>query len=260
MFQSILRPIHSPVLRSVWDVSVGGGSAPWTPAALFAASEQGCWYDPSDMSTLFQDSAGTTPVTAAGQPVGRMLDKSGNGNHVTQATAASRPLLAESGGLRWLAFDGVNDFLQSATGGGFGAQEVAIGYMPTGGAGVSRDVLSDRPNDFRIAASGGNAHACVFANVAIAGTATVGTAIVGGGRVTALSGTVTASRNGVDGTTAAASATAPAVGYGIARAEGGAAGHFPGNIYGLVWTNRVWTTQERSDTNSYLASKSGVTL
>lgn len=34
------------------------------------------WYDPSDLSTLYQDSAGTTPVTAVGQPVGLMLDKS----------------------------------------------------------------------------------------------------------------------------------------------------------------------------------------
>ena len=43
---------------------------------LFGASEPGAWYDPSDMSTLFQDSAGTTPVTAVEQPVGLMLDKS----------------------------------------------------------------------------------------------------------------------------------------------------------------------------------------
>lgn len=58
---------------------------------LFAASEQGVWYDPSDLTTLFQDSAGTTPVTAAGQPVGRILDKSGRNNHATQSTAAARP-------------------------------------------------------------------------------------------------------------------------------------------------------------------------
>jgi len=42
---------------------------------LFANGEQGAWYDPSDMSTMFQDSGGTTPVTASGQPVGLMLDK-----------------------------------------------------------------------------------------------------------------------------------------------------------------------------------------
>lgn len=63
-------------------------------AALFAAGEQGSWFDPSDMSTLFQDAAGTIPVTALEQPVGRMLDKSGRGNHATQATAGARPVLS----------------------------------------------------------------------------------------------------------------------------------------------------------------------
>lgn len=61
------------------------------PRLLYTAGEQGAWYDPSDFSTLFQDAAGTTPVTALGQPVGRILDKSGRGNHATQTTAASRP-------------------------------------------------------------------------------------------------------------------------------------------------------------------------
>jgi len=45
-------------------------------ASLFADGEEGAWYDPSNLSTLYQDAAGTTPVTALGQPVGLMLDKS----------------------------------------------------------------------------------------------------------------------------------------------------------------------------------------
>ena len=44
--------------------------------ALFANSEVGAWYDPSDLTTMFQDRAGTTPVTADGQTVGLILDKS----------------------------------------------------------------------------------------------------------------------------------------------------------------------------------------
>jgi hypothetical protein len=48
----------------------------FTPLDLFQSGEQGLWYDPSDLTTLFQDSAGTTPVTADGDPVGLMLDKS----------------------------------------------------------------------------------------------------------------------------------------------------------------------------------------
>jgi hypothetical protein len=51
-------------------------AAGFSPASLFAAGEQGVWYDPSDFSTMFQDAAGTTPVTAVEQPVGLLLDKS----------------------------------------------------------------------------------------------------------------------------------------------------------------------------------------
>ena len=52
------------------------GAGRFDPASWFAAGEQGAWYDPSDFTTLFQDSAGTIPVTAVEQPVGLMLDKS----------------------------------------------------------------------------------------------------------------------------------------------------------------------------------------
>ena len=80
-------------LGSVAPLASGGGS-PFSPLSLFSGGAPGAWYDPSDYSTLFQDSAGTTPVTAVEQPVGRMLDKSGYGNHAFQATSASRPVLS----------------------------------------------------------------------------------------------------------------------------------------------------------------------
>ena len=60
---------------------------------IFAAGVPGVWYDPSDLSTLFQDTAGTIPVTGVEQPVGLMLDKSGRGNHASQATTTARPIL-----------------------------------------------------------------------------------------------------------------------------------------------------------------------
>lgn len=88
----------------------------YSPGALFAASEPGFWFDPSDISTLFQDAAGTTPVTAAGQPVGLMLDKSGRGNHATQSTSLSRPTYqVDSNGHGHLLFDGFDDYLVTPT-------------------------------------------------------------------------------------------------------------------------------------------------
>lgn len=88
------------------------GGAFWTPGAtmiggtklsfetvmkkLFANGEQGFWYDPNDLSTMFQDAAGTIPVTAAEQPVGLMKDKSGRNNHASQTVSASRPILQQT--------------------------------------------------------------------------------------------------------------------------------------------------------------------
>ena len=50
-------------------------AAAFTPATQFSTGQLGLWADPSDYTTLFQDSAGTTPVTAVTQPDGLMLDK-----------------------------------------------------------------------------------------------------------------------------------------------------------------------------------------
>lgn len=63
---------------------VGGGGDPIL--SLFAAGEKGAWWDASDFSVMFQDTAGTSPVTATGQTVRRINDKSGNGAHITNTT------------------------------------------------------------------------------------------------------------------------------------------------------------------------------
>ena len=63
--------IAYPPLSTIPDIYLGKYIK-----GLYANNEQGVWYDPSDMTTMFQDSAGTTPVTAVEQPVGLLLDKS----------------------------------------------------------------------------------------------------------------------------------------------------------------------------------------
>ncbi len=69
-------PFNQIALRSPF---FDAGVSVFTPLSLFAASEPGAWYDPSDMSTMFQDFNGATPVTAVEQPVSVLLDKSKNG-------------------------------------------------------------------------------------------------------------------------------------------------------------------------------------
>ena len=58
------------------STQVFGGASAFSPLDLFSTGAQGVWYDPSDLTTMFVDRAGTTPVTAPGQLVGLRLDKS----------------------------------------------------------------------------------------------------------------------------------------------------------------------------------------
>ena len=47
----------------------------FSPSSLFSSGEAGVWYDPSDLTTMFQDDTSALPA-AIGEPVGTMLDKS----------------------------------------------------------------------------------------------------------------------------------------------------------------------------------------
>lgn len=85
---------------------------------LFASSQTGVWYDPSDLTTMFQDDLGSTPVTTAGQTVGLILDKSqgvvvgnelvANGNFATASNWTT--------GTGWSISGGTANFVISAGG------------------------------------------------------------------------------------------------------------------------------------------------
>ena len=67
----------------------------FTPAQLFTNGDQGAVYIPwpvvNGTQALFQNSAGTVPVTADGDPDGLMIDQSPNSNNASQSTSAARP-------------------------------------------------------------------------------------------------------------------------------------------------------------------------
>jgi hypothetical protein len=87
-----LRPAIRAPLRSPLAPALGGSQSLTAQVqALFAGGKVGGMWDMGDTATLFQDAAGATPVTAVTQPIGRVNDKSGLGNHATQPTAGSRP-------------------------------------------------------------------------------------------------------------------------------------------------------------------------
>lgn len=55
-------------------LTMGGAPPAFNPASLFGASDTGAIYDPFILSSLSQDSLGSTPVTTVGQTVGMGLD------------------------------------------------------------------------------------------------------------------------------------------------------------------------------------------
>ena len=117
----IKTPLSTMIGGAFWTpctTIIGSTSATFNTIikSLFANNEQGFAYDPNDLTTLYQDAAGTIPVTAQGQPVGLMRDKSGHNNHAFQTVSASRPILQRNAttGAYYLAFDGADDFLRTS--------------------------------------------------------------------------------------------------------------------------------------------------
>lgn len=245
----------------------------FTPASLFAGGVQGAWYDPSDIATLFQDSAGTMPAVVD-QPVGRMNDKSGNGLHMFQPTAAMRPILRQAGGLSWLEFDGAND----------GMETTARLYDPTGSVsllfGYRRTAAGSYPTLLSGTSAGG---AWSYGNVSYFATATQPNAVVSydptgstpaPGTVARSVGTdylwrqiwnrpattLTLHHNGqLDKSTAGTNTNLYPVAKNGIGSEGGA---YPlnGRIYAMILTSRLLSAAEMSATEAYLATKSGVVL
>lgn len=241
---------------------------PFSPAQLFAAGEPGIWLDPSDLSTLFQDAAGTQPVTAPGQPVGCVLDKSGQGHHAVQPAAGARPVWRiDAEGRPHLDFDGNDDFLTSPLT-GLGRSDIAAAFA----AGYWRAALS---TGYVANASGGAANGndrsfnLLLANTGNAAEVRVGGA--GGNNDSTLNGAthgcVAAAWNRMTGTGSIAwnggAAAAMSLGplsqtepLNIGRRVGGAFLH--GRIYGLVARLAPTGAGELGALSQWIAQKTGV--
>lgn len=73
------------------------------------------WYDAMDKTSLFQDSAGTTPVVVTTDPVGYWGDRMKTTN-LLQATSGRRPTYVQNAyyGKPGVLFDGIDDFVRGA--------------------------------------------------------------------------------------------------------------------------------------------------
>jgi hypothetical protein len=248
-----------------------GGAPAFNPASLNPV----VWYDPSDLSTLFQDSAGTIPVTAAGQAVGLMRDKSGNNYHASQATSTERPLLQTDGTHWWLQGDGLDDFMQTGNIDLTATDKVSVF------AGVSRPSNNSRMwvelgND----ANGGfyvfNDNQLRVINEIGVKQADAGTFytnntlsepsnLVSASVKISYAGTsspVSLRRNAVN--IPMQSTVGPAGVFGnlplYLLSRGGTSAFNSGNLYPLIIVPRLTTDEETSNTEKWVAEKTGVTL
>jgi hypothetical protein len=89
----------------------GAGRVAFNPLVVV-----GCTVWLASYAEAYQDAARTTRALADDDPVGALADRSGNGNHFAQATAAKKPTLKPGGqgGRMTARFDGVDDYLESA--------------------------------------------------------------------------------------------------------------------------------------------------
>lgn len=244
---------------------------------LFDNGEQGARYAPYDLSSMFQDAAGTIPVTADGDPVGLMLDKSGNGNHASQSTAPARPLYKTDGTLHWIEFDGVDDFMVTASF-AWGSDEAFMSVGLTRRSTISRIVyelssgVGSNPGSFYLASgeidaqqytslSRGSAGSNITIRSSVVSDTPPSTNIVSA--LHDISDDMSVVRaDGVDGATATGDKGAGNFGtyplYLCARNGGGV--FLNGDLFGGVLRNVNPNVHELSAVETYLAVKSGITL
>jgi hypothetical protein len=72
--------------------------------AMFAGGKKGVMYDVSNASKCITTSAGSTPTSADGDPIGKLVDLSPNAIDAIQATAGNRPLRSTITGYPYAEF------------------------------------------------------------------------------------------------------------------------------------------------------------
>jgi hypothetical protein len=247
----------------------------FNPRRLFGPGVVGVWFDPSDLKTMFSDSAMTTPAVVDGV-VGAIMDKSGNGKHALQSGADSlKPILRKTNGLYSLDFDGTDDFLVTAaidmTATEALTAAIALRKESDAAAGIPLEPGGNVTRTFSFRAPITAAANYSFLSLGSAGaTATTGSVyaaphsavLVGTGKISTDHAVLR-----VNGVQAATSATDQGTGtygnhaYYIGRRTG-SANPFNGQVYGIIVRvdSSQLTDNQIGRLERYLARKAGVPL
>jgi hypothetical protein len=230
-----------------------GLSIPGTSGLVQAA------FSPLDLSpVLWLDASDTSTITEVGGAVSQWDDKSGNGNNVTQGTAAAQPTTGTVtlNGLNVLDFGG-NDFMETAVADTL-AQPFNVFLV------VKADAVSFSRYIFDRTSTGSN-RAFLLQSGATNYTFNAGTSLTGGtpdtnAHMLRVLGDGASSFIDVDGTNVA-SGNAATTSLDLIRLGSAYTGSafFEGAIAEVIATGTL-TAGEIADTEQYLANKWGITL
>lgn len=258
--------------------TLGGG---YNPLLAFAGGINGVWYDPSDLSTMFTDSAGTIPVTGAGDSVLKILDKSGNANHATQSTSSSAPTLQKTASGNWYLDFSTDDSVATSAIDFSAINAVTTFFAMTRESDSAAGVLFEFSTNLNSFTDGFGVFAPAGANTVVSATLkggngyasaeytddaapSTGVYTIGFNKSLSTNEVSPFRKNG-----SAASVTRPtntnnSNNFGnralyIGR-RGGSTLPFDGRMFGLIIAGKVSSSEEISNMEKWLAAKSGVTL
>jgi hypothetical protein len=261
-------------------------AASFNPSSLFSGGVTGAWFDFTDEATLFQDTAGTSPVTTAGQSIRRVNDKSGTW---TPSPARSTGPVWQDDGLGFMSayFDGTN---------GAALTTISVGTDTVGAAGgytimaafttnataahktvIDSDMGGGAPRiftSFGVAADEGSvsvspfedswfstpytaSHTGTYLDTKVLITIEIDNAAwaVRRNGVQVASGTPTS-------TTLASSAAAGYLTIGASMAGTGSVwgNYFKGNVFACAVINELMTSDKRDTAEAAMAALAGITL
>ena len=254
--------------------SVPTNSSVFTPKLI-----SGCvlWLDGMDISTLFQDTAGTTPITTNGQTVALWKDKSGSTDNGTQSTAGNRPtyssnsVVFSSASSQYLTMSTPSTLPSGATPTGtyFFISKLTTGtnlqalfmYGPTTlTTGANFQFYYNTPSSqltIDTFSTGVTSDSTNALNATVIFSSTISNS---GG-----TGTITGWRNSNSFgpiTYTTASMTSQKGFIGVTQTGRGTSGtnayYFNGNIYEIIFYNTVLSTSQRQQVEGYLAWKWGL--
>jgi len=190
-----------------------------------------------------------------------MLDKSGYGNHASQATSASRPVYRTDGTLHWLEFDGVDDFFITSIASVVGTYAAGAEILSTDSAVAAK--TGDSISYFS-GTTGGTLYCLLDANNSATWAVTTFSAPRKFVQFSyANQGLANSWIDGNEFSTqpTAAITDSPSLHLiGVRDDAGVKSWYLDGRIYGLLLLDRRASSSERVNSEQYLAQKSGVTL